>query len=116
MLKLKIKPVMQLRGIENPYRLLVSMGFAAATATNMLGETATRIRFDHLEKICNALNCTPNDLIEWIPPAGMANPENRALIKLKRAHEENMRKLLYDIPIEKFDEIIGIIHNLKDKE
>ena len=116
MLKLKIKPVMQLRGIESPYKLLVSMGFAAATVNNMLGETAKRIRFDHLEKICHALNCTPNDLFEWIPPEGLANPEKRALIKLKREREENMRKLLYDIPIEKFDEIIDIIHNLKDKE
>lgn len=116
MLKLKIKPVMKLRGIENPYKALIKMGFAAATVNNMLGETAKRIRFDHLERICFLLNCTPNDLIEWIPPDGLANPEDRSLIKLKREHEEDMRKLLYSVPIEKFDEIIDIIHNLKDSK
>jgi DNA-binding Xre family transcriptional regulator len=106
---------MKLRGFESPYKTLINLGFAAATVNNMLGETATRIRFDHLERICHLLNCTPNDLFEWIPPEGMANPQERSLIKLKREHEEDMRKLLYNIPIEKFDEIIDIIHNLKDK-
>lgn len=67
MLYLNLKRVMRLRGIDNHYKLLVDLGFAPATVRNFLGSGVRRIDFEHLERICLALNCTPNDVLEWLP-------------------------------------------------
>lgn len=115
MLNLNIKRVMMLRGIESPYRALVSLGFAPVTAKNLLENKTKRIEFRQLERICFYLNCTPNDLIEWQPPDQMANPTQYELIKLKHESNEDMRTLLRSVPIDKFDEIVGIIQELKEK-
>jgi DNA-binding Xre family transcriptional regulator len=113
MLNLNIERVMKLRGVESPYRALVSLGFAPVTAKNLLENKTKRIEFRQLERICFFLNCTPNDLIEWQPHEQLANPSQYELIKLKHESSEDMRNLLRSVPIEKFDEIVGIIQNLK---
>lgn len=115
MIYLDIKRVMKVRGIENHYKKLVDLGISPAKVKNLLGKSAIRITFDHLEKICLLLNCTPNDLLVWRPNDAQANPEAQALIKLKRDESEDLSKIMKSLPIEKFDEIIGIIHSLKDK-
>ena len=115
MLYLNIGRVMKIRGIENHYRLLIDLGITPQSSRTLLGDEAMRISFEHLEKVCLALNCTPNDIIEWQPNQAQANPEAQALIKLKRDESEDLSKIMKSLPIEKFDEIIGIIHNLKDK-
>lgn len=113
MIYLDIKRVLSVRGIENHYKKLVDLGISPAKARNLLGKSAVRINFDHLEKICLLLNCTPNDLLVWRPNEAQANPEAQALIKLKRDGSEDISKLMKSLPIEKFDEIVGIIQNLK---
>lgn len=116
MLNLNIKRVMLLRGIESPYRALVSLGFAPVTAKNLLENKTKRIEFRQLERICFYLNCTPNDLLEWQPSEQTANPSQYELIKLKHENSEDMRKLLRSVPIDKFDEFAGLIQELKEKE
>lgn len=111
MLYLNLKRVMRLRGVENHYKMLVDLGFAPATVRNFLANRVWRISFEHLEKLCLALNCTPNDLIEWLPPDNQANADAQALIKLKRNKEDDLPKLLKDLPIEKFEEIIDILQD-----
>ena len=104
---------MKVRGIENHYRLLIDLGITPQSVRTLLGNEAVRVTFEHLEKICLALNCTPNDVIQWKPNDGQATPEAHALIKLKRSESEDLSKIMKSLPIEKFDEIIDIIQDLK---
>ena len=115
MLYLNLKRVMRLRGVENHYKMLVDLGFAPATVRNLLSNRVWRISFANLEKICLALNCTPNDVIEWLPPENQATPEAQALIKLTRNKEDDLPKLLQDLPIEQFEQIVEILRENKAK-
>ena len=113
MLYLNVKRVMRLRSIENPYKLLLDLGFAPATARNFLGNSVLRIKFEHLQRLCLTLNCTPNDLIEWKPSEKHVNAESQSLSKLNRSGEKDISKLLGELPIDKFEQIIDVLQDLK---
>lgn len=51
-------------------QLSVATGIRPATIANYYYETLKRIEVDHLAKICQALDCTPGDLLEIIPEDG----------------------------------------------
>ena len=116
MLYLNIKRVMRLRGVENHYKMLLDLGFAPQTARNFLKNAVWRISFEHLERLCLALECTPNDLLEWLPSEKQTNAETQALIKLKRDGEEDIAKMIRSLPIEKFEQIAEILQDLNGKQ
>lgn len=115
MLYINVKRVLRLRGVENHYKYLMDIGFPPATAKKFLSNQVFRITFENIERFCLALNCTPNDLLEWLPANNQANPETQALIKLKRDREEDAMKLITSLPIEKFEQIAEILQDLKNK-
>lgn len=115
MLYFNIKRVMQLRGIGEPYKMLIKNGFVPATARKLVKNELRRVDLDVIEKLCLALNCTPNDLFAWQPSSAQANPDAQALIKLKRDQQQDLAKLLGSLPIEKFEEVAGIIQNLNSE-
>lgn len=114
MLYLNVKRVMHLRGIENHNQFIIKLGFAPATARKMLRGEHWRIDVAHIERLCLALKCTPNDLLEWQPPENNANPGAEALNKLRHG-ENDLTKLLGSLPLEKLDEAASILRGLKDK-
>ena len=103
---------MRLRHIPNPYKMLIKNGFVPATARKLVNNELRRVDLDVIEKLCLTLNCTPNDLFAWHPSDSQANPDAQALIKLKRDQQQDVAKLLAALPLEKFDEVAGIIQNL----
>lgn len=115
MLYLNLKRVMHMRGVDNHYKMLLDLGFAPATVRSLLTNRVWRISFENLEKLCLALNCTPNDVIEWLPPENQATPETQALIKLTRNKAKDLPKLLKDLPIEQFEQIVEILQQNKAK-
>lgn len=63
MLKFKLKEILE-EEHKSGYWLSKSTGIAANAISKMCNQETTSIRFDTLEKICIALNCTPDDLFE----------------------------------------------------
>jgi DNA-binding Xre family transcriptional regulator len=115
MLNLNIKRMRRLRGVEKHYNLMIRLGFVSSTARLFLSGEIVSIKLEQLEKICIALNCTPNDLIEWQPEAGQMVAETHSMNKLKRRAEKDLPKLLNEIPPDKFEQILKILQDLKDK-
>ncbi|HBX46233.1 MAG TPA: hypothetical protein DEG28_10170, partial [Porphyromonadaceae bacterium] len=70
MLYYNLKPIMKLRGISHPYSFLVNAGFSPKIAQKISGGTMRSLRMSHVERLCLALMCEPNDLLAWKP-----NPE-----------------------------------------
>lgn len=66
-MKVKINEVLAEQG-KSKYWLSKQTGITAPTLTNLSNGKTTRISFDLLDKICSALNCTPNDILEPEPP------------------------------------------------
>jgi len=115
MLYINLKRILRLRGVEKYNKFIISLGFAPATARKLLANDVRRIDFDNLERLCLALSCTPNDLLEWYPPDTQANPEAQSLIKLKRNREEDFTKLISKLPLEKFEQIAEILQDSSSK-
>jgi DNA-binding Xre family transcriptional regulator len=110
MIYLNITRILRLRGIDNHYHFLVKLGFAGSSARKMMDGTL-EIKLEQLEKLCVALNCTPNDLLEWRPDASQAVAETHSLNSLKRSADRDLPKLLREIPVDKFEQILGILQD-----
>ena len=48
-------------------------GIRPTTISELYNEMAERVSFDHLNKICKALDCDLHDILEYIPDEN-ANP------------------------------------------
>ena len=67
MIRFKMAEVMGTRKVLNISELARKAGLSRLTIRGLYYEKAKGIRWDTLEKICRALNCSVSDLIEYIP-------------------------------------------------
>lgn len=67
MLTFNLTPFFRMRGVSQPRQFLIGLGINHVTARKLLKGEMTSLRLEHIEKICEALRCTPNDLLEWEP-------------------------------------------------
>lgn len=63
MIRLKVKQILQEKN-KTAYWLSKQTGISANNIGKICNGETTNIRFDTMEKICKALNCTPNELME----------------------------------------------------
>ncbi|MBI5216266.1 MAG: helix-turn-helix transcriptional regulator [Ignavibacteriae bacterium] len=114
MLTLDLKAICKLRGIDRPYSFLVKAGISPQSATKLINSNTRIFRLDHIEIICDKLNCTPNDLLRWKPDNGSTLTDNHSLTKLLR--DENSFQLLETlkaIPLEQLNQIATLINQQK---
>lgn len=102
MLELNLVRALQLRGVRKHGRFLRDLGFAASSVQGFLHNTMTQIKYEQLEQLCIALNCTPNDLFDWQPDANRQIPATHALHGVTK---KNLAQMLADVPLEKFEQI-----------
>ena len=82
MLYLNLHHVFKIRQIERPYSFLVKIGIAPQTATKILNDYMHVMRLSHIELICKALYCEPNDLLAYKQDANNPLPEYHPLLNL----------------------------------
>ena len=104
-----------LRGIERPNNFLVKNGFTAMIASRLLANGVTNVKVSNVGKLCELLNCTPNDLFDWKATNGMVLPENHALNALVREEAQPLTEMLKDIPAEKLADLQAMIDELRKK-
>lgn len=107
--------MMRLRGIDSHYHLMLKLGFVPSTARAFLKGEMVLIKLEQLEKLCVALNCTPNDLLEWQPDASQNVSETHSMNSLKKTPERDLPKLLSEIPADKLEQILDVLQDLKAK-
>ena len=100
MLPLNLTPIFKARGIEKPYTFLVKAGLSPHSAYVILNSTSRVFRLDHIELLCDVLNCEPNDLLMWTPKKGQKVNDNYPLKNLQQNENnesalEVLRKLTY---------------------
>ena len=62
-MKITLNDTLQKKG-RSQYWLAHETGIAASTINKLCNNKTTSIQFDVLQKICNALECNVNDVIE----------------------------------------------------
>ncbi len=63
------------RGVTQ-YALIYKMGVSAYTITNLKRNKS--ITINTLEKLCKALQCTPNEIVEFIEECPLLQLQNRS--------------------------------------
>lgn len=105
---------MGLRGIQKTTAFLVKSGFTYPKASRYLGGAPAVIKLRDPEKLCVALNCMPNDLLEWKHDAKTVLPEKHALNALvNNALTGNLRQPVAGLPAERFELIEKLLEELK---
>ena len=70
-----------------------------------------------LEKLCELLHCTPNDLLEWIPSSKDKTNEKHPLISIKRSDKVvQLTQILNTVPLDKLSEIENLITKEIEKQ
>ncbi len=67
-------------------------------------------KLNHMELICKALFCQPNDLLQWMPDKNEILADNHPLQKMKQEETyDNWQKTLATIPLEQLKEVAKTI-------
>ncbi|MCF8258475.1 MAG: helix-turn-helix transcriptional regulator [Flavobacteriales bacterium] len=69
MIRLYIHHLVGLKGAEHPQAYLIGLGFTAREARTLAhGHEAELLQDDVLQRLCEGLLCTPNDVLSWYGP------------------------------------------------
>jgi DNA-binding Xre family transcriptional regulator len=110
MLTFNFTRIFKARGIDKPFRFLVKQGYSDNFATRIVNNRAQRLNLTDVEKLCELFQCTPNDLMEWIPGNKDADNEKHPLISIKRNDKAvQLTKILNSVPLHKLSEIESVI-------
>ncbi len=110
MLTYNIGRIFEARGINKPYSYLTKAGYSSNTASRFINKHFRKLNLDDVERLCELLRCTPNDLLEWTPRPGDTTDENHPLNELKRDKSyASIRQMLKTVPLNKLSEIENMI-------
>ncbi len=114
MLKFNPKRILGLRGIGKPVGFLVRMGFDYPQASRFLKAASPSVKIKHIEQLCIALNCTPNDLFEWKSDGEKILADGHSLNVLNRGEgTKNLQEMVKDVPSDKLALIEDLLDALK---
>jgi DNA-binding Xre family transcriptional regulator len=116
MLRFNFKRIFKARGIDRPFSFLVKAGYSDNFATRIANNRIQRVDLAELEKLCVLFNCTPDNLLEWIPDSQDQNNDNHPLNSIKRSDKVvHLTQILNSIPLDKLYEIENVIKMEIDK-
>ena len=110
MLVFNLTRLLKIKGISNPTRFFMNMGYSNSIAYRMSKNDTYNFTTKKLEQLCLALNCSPNDLFEYIPEKNNSIPQNHPLNNLIRQEQTKLiNTLLQELPIEKIVELAELV-------
>ena len=116
MLTINLNPVLNARNIERPFSFLIKAGFSSHTASSFLDSSIQRPALNQIEKVCELLNCTPNDILTWQPNDKSSLPISHPLNKLKKKDVDyKWQESLKTMPLEQLNEIAAIISKMNSQ-
>jgi DNA-binding Xre family transcriptional regulator len=105
------KKILLLRGVEKIANFMVKNGFTYQSAGKILKGRNSLVKVKDIERLCVALNCTPNDLFEWKTDQTAVLPDGHSLNGLSRGEgTKNLQEMVKDVPSDK----LALIENLLD--
>lgn len=64
--KLRIQETAKARGVTTAYQLQVKVGFYPSHAAKLFKNEATNLDLETIARLCDALDCQPGDLLEFV--------------------------------------------------
>jgi Cro/C1-type HTH DNA-binding domain len=116
MLKFNVQRFFKVKGIDRPYTYLIQKGFTPGYATRLNTGKLKIMNLREVEKLCGFFECSPNDLLEWIPDKEVTDTSKHPLRDLIRVDSGvNIKAILNALPIAKLAEAEKLIKALKEK-
>jgi DNA-binding Xre family transcriptional regulator len=111
MLQFNLARIFKARGIDRPFSYLTQHGFTPSLASRIINSKVLNFNLHTIEMLCTALNCTPNDLLEWKPTKSTVGvTADHSLYSLKREDKATeVMQLINDVSLEKLAQIEAII-------
>lgn len=108
--------IFKARGIDKPFRYLVKAGYSDNFATRLANNRKKQFNLIDLERLCTLFQCTPNDLLEWVPgPADKGNSKHPLAPLIRAGSDSQLLQLLSSVPIDKLANIETLIKNELEK-
>ena len=90
MIKFYVKDLLRVKGYKPNTHMLQRIGFRYTEANRLIKGEARSLSLDHLEMLCNFLNCTPNDILNFVPdPEKQLLPEHPLNTLTKPLNQES---------------------------
>lgn len=110
MLTFNFSRIFKARGIDKPFSYLIKAGYSDNFATRIANNRIKRLDLDNLERFCELLQCTPNDLLEWIPNNNDKTNDRHPLISIKRNDKViQLTQILNSVPLDKLSDVENVI-------
>lgn len=109
MLLLRVKKLLESKGIDKPYSWLRKHGFDHHSSKKLLSREHIRVPLRQLELLCKAAYCTPSDLMEWYPDHATDDIPHHPLQALRHTEPDLTLQDLYKLPPDKLKEIKEIV-------
>ncbi len=116
MLAFNFKKVFHARGIYNIYTTLMEAGFSQRVARNISEDSCKTLLLSHAEKLCTMLNCTPNDLIHFLPGNNQNLSDNHALRKLEPKKLPSLQGLFDNCTLGELEELVEAVKEIRKKK
>lgn len=110
MLYFNLLPVFKARQIDRPYTFMVKIGISPQTASKYLNNYVHVMRLDHVEKLCIALHCEPNELLCFNPSNKKPVEPDHPIQKLRQKETSmDLNYLLKTIPLAQLEEVAKVL-------
>lgn len=116
MLRLNLTPLFRLRSIKRPYSYMMKLGFSHDVAKRLSRNEPTGIQLRHMAKLCEALYCTPNDLLEYSEEAGHLSAQHPLRGLGKDRFKATGLLALNQLPLEKVQELQAYLQKLQNED
>lgn len=113
MLKYNIKRLVSNRAVLKPISHLHKFGFTKSVASRIYGGRFSSLKLSQIEKLCIAFNCTPNDLIEYIPDDKIKTSNHPLTTLIRKQETKKLNDILKDIPVDMLSDFTNKIDELK---
>lgn len=113
MLYFNFARILKLKEIHNPYTYMQTIGYSGGYATKLANNRIQELNVNRLEKFCRDFNCTPNDIIDFIPNPKDNLPPDHALHTLTKKEIGNITEKISKLPAEKIQLIYEMIKNME---
>lgn len=108
MIRWNLKRIFTAKGVLTPNKFLIQNGHSKSYASSLMNGAVRSVSLDKLEMLCVSLNCTPNDLFDFVPDKKVSVPEGHALNSIRKSDFiEDIAKRMQDLPMEQIEEMWG---------
>lgn len=116
MLKFDILHLLKFRGGKTPALYLQKNGFSRTSSYHLTGKNVKRLNITDFRKLCNLLNCTPNDLFTYTESEIKPLPPDSPMKQLVRQPIPSIPELVGDLTPLQTAELMAKLLEIKNQK